>query len=192
MKQDEIIEAIFKKFDSDGSGSLDLNECVDLFKQNKIKLDKNVVKKLLGGDEFTLQKFKGIISSDRDLQRFKDVFNTQRERIKMELEDQNDNKQKEYVPFTFETLMESFGKKLQRKILFEDYVASFANIQKTLRKKKMVSKEEIIDMVEEMGEKMFKIIDTSSVETCSLKNNHNQLYLSLMQGLDRKKKIPIK
>ena len=32
IKQDEIIEAIFKKFDSDGSGSLDINECIDLFK----------------------------------------------------------------------------------------------------------------------------------------------------------------
>jgi hypothetical protein len=31
------------------------------------------VKKLLGGDEFTLQKFKAIINSERDLQRFKDI-----------------------------------------------------------------------------------------------------------------------
>ena len=76
IKQDEIIEAIFTKFDSDGSGSLDINECVDLFKQNHIKLDKAVVVKMLGGDEFTLQKFKSIINSDADLQRFKDIFNT--------------------------------------------------------------------------------------------------------------------
>lgn len=40
IKQDEIIEAIFTKFDSDGSGSLDINECIDLFRQNRIKLDK--------------------------------------------------------------------------------------------------------------------------------------------------------
>jgi Ca2+-binding EF-hand superfamily protein len=78
IKQDEIIEAIFIKFDSDGSGSLDINECVDLFKQNNIKMDKAIVKKLLGGDEFTLQKFKSIINSDGDLQRFKDIFGTQR------------------------------------------------------------------------------------------------------------------
>jgi Ca2+-binding EF-hand superfamily protein len=44
IKQDEIIEAIFTKFDSDGSGSLDIGECVDLFKQNHIRLDKEVVK----------------------------------------------------------------------------------------------------------------------------------------------------
>ena len=43
-KQDELIAMIFAKFDSDGSGALDLNELVDLFKQNKVKLDKPTVK----------------------------------------------------------------------------------------------------------------------------------------------------
>ena len=32
IKQDDIIEAIFTKFDSDGSGALDINECIDLFR----------------------------------------------------------------------------------------------------------------------------------------------------------------
>ena len=44
MKQDVIIETIFNKFDSDGSGALDLGELVDLFKQNKVTLDKETVK----------------------------------------------------------------------------------------------------------------------------------------------------
>ena len=43
-KQDELIAMIFAKFDSDGSGALDLKELVDLFKQNKVKLDKPTVK----------------------------------------------------------------------------------------------------------------------------------------------------
>ena len=34
IKQNEIIETIFKKFDADGSGALDINELMDLFKQN--------------------------------------------------------------------------------------------------------------------------------------------------------------
>ena len=37
------------------------------------------------GDEFTLQKFKAIISSDEDLQRFKDILSTQRTRIMDEI-----------------------------------------------------------------------------------------------------------
>ena len=39
-KQDDIIAMIFAKFDCDGSGNLDLNELVDLFRQNQVNLDK--------------------------------------------------------------------------------------------------------------------------------------------------------
>ena len=44
IRQNGIIEAIFTKFDSDGSGALDTNEIVDLFKQNKVRLDKETIK----------------------------------------------------------------------------------------------------------------------------------------------------
>jgi len=54
IKQNEIIETIFKKFDADGSGSLDLGELIDLFKQNKVYLDKETVKKMFQANEFTL------------------------------------------------------------------------------------------------------------------------------------------
>ena len=53
-KQDGIIAMIFAKFDTDGSGALDLEELCDLFKQNKVKLSKNTVKEMFQGDEFTL------------------------------------------------------------------------------------------------------------------------------------------
>ncbi len=86
-KQNEIIEAIFKKFDQDGSGSLDLGELVDLFKQNKVRLDKDTVKLMFQGNEFTLQKFKAIINSEDDLQRFKDVLGGQRKRILSEIQE---------------------------------------------------------------------------------------------------------
>lgn len=44
IKQGEIIEAIFKNFDSDGSGSLDINELVELFRANGVILDKDTVR----------------------------------------------------------------------------------------------------------------------------------------------------
>ena len=44
IRQNGIIEAIFTKFDSDGSGALATNEIVDLFKQNKVRLDKETIK----------------------------------------------------------------------------------------------------------------------------------------------------
>ena len=46
LQQDEIIEAFFSRFDADGSGALDLNELTDLFKQNKLKIDKKTVKEM--------------------------------------------------------------------------------------------------------------------------------------------------
>ena len=54
IKQNEIIETLFTNFDVDGSGSLDLNELIDLFKENRIKLDKETVRQMFQGDEFTL------------------------------------------------------------------------------------------------------------------------------------------
>ena len=44
VKQGEVIEAIFKNFDSDGSGSLDMNELVELFLSNGVTLDKETVR----------------------------------------------------------------------------------------------------------------------------------------------------
>ncbi len=38
INQDNIIETIFKKFDADNSGGLDLEEMVDLFKDNHVNL----------------------------------------------------------------------------------------------------------------------------------------------------------
>jgi len=58
LKQDEIIQSFFSRFDTDGSGALDLNELTDLFKQNKLKIDKKTVKEMFQGSEFTLNKFK--------------------------------------------------------------------------------------------------------------------------------------
>lgn len=44
VKQGEVIEAIFRNFDSDGSGSLDINELVELFRTNGVVLDKETVR----------------------------------------------------------------------------------------------------------------------------------------------------
>ena len=84
------------------------------------------------GDEFTLQKFKSIINSEDDLQRFKDILGTQRERILDDIHGEKNtmlrqmknvigkdfvqhgggkkkSMQAHYLPLTFEGMMESFG-----------------------------------------------------------------------------------
>ena len=70
MKQGQVIEAIFKNFDSDGSGSLDIGELVELFHSNGVDLDKDTVRQIFHGNHFDLQKFKAMMDSDADLKRF--------------------------------------------------------------------------------------------------------------------------
>ena len=67
IKQNDIMEQIFKKFDTDGSGALDLDELVDLFRQNKIYLDNEIVKNMFNGECFDLEKFKSMIDNDVEL-----------------------------------------------------------------------------------------------------------------------------
>ena len=74
IKQNEIMEELFANIDSDGSGSLDLNELVDLFRQNKIHLCKEIIREMFSGNEFTLEKFKAIAGSESGLSQFKQII----------------------------------------------------------------------------------------------------------------------
>lgn len=73
IRQDQIIETIFKNFDNDNSGSLDIGELIDLFRENNIVLDRETVRDMFNGNEFTLKKFKAIVNSEDDLNRFKRI-----------------------------------------------------------------------------------------------------------------------
>lgn len=79
--QNDIMEQIFTKFDTDGSGALDTGELVDLFKQNKINLDRNIVELMFSGEQFTLDKFKSMIDNDRDLSQFRAIVKSQKDKI---------------------------------------------------------------------------------------------------------------
>lgn len=81
VHQGEIIEAIFKNFDSDGSGALDINELVELFQSNGIDLSKETVRQIFQGSEFNLQKFKAMMDSDVDLRRFQAILKAHKGKI---------------------------------------------------------------------------------------------------------------
>lgn len=74
IKQSEIMEQIFKKIDSDGSGGLDIDELVGLFHDNKIHLDREVIKELFKGNEFTLDKFRLMIYNEFELNKFHTII----------------------------------------------------------------------------------------------------------------------
>ena len=68
------MEQIFKKIDSDGSGGLDIDELVGLFHDNKIHLDREVIKELFKGNEFTLDKFRLMIYNEFELNKFHTII----------------------------------------------------------------------------------------------------------------------
>lgn len=61
---------------------------MDLFKQNKINFDKDTIKQMFACDEFTLDSFKAIINSEDDLNRFKKIVASNRQRILREIQTQ--------------------------------------------------------------------------------------------------------
>lgn len=56
-----------------------------------------------------------------------------------------------------------------------------------MTKNKNVSNQDIVQMVTETGDKMKRLLQISSAEGSSLKNQHNQLFLSLMENLNYQK-----
>ena len=82
IRQNEIIEELFKKVDADGSGGLDPDELYDIFHDNKITLDKDLICQLFdNADEFTLEKLKSMIDNEEYLNKFKKIFSSIRETI---------------------------------------------------------------------------------------------------------------
>lgn len=46
VQQNEKIERLFLKFDTDGSGALDSNELYELFKENGVEIDSEILKEM--------------------------------------------------------------------------------------------------------------------------------------------------
>ena len=88
----------------------------------------------------------------------------------------------QYLPGTFEGMMEAFGKNLQRKTLYEEFYQDNKELADLSNKKD--TQLEIIKKVRQMNTTMVNIMKASSVDPCTLKNEHNEVFLSLMERLE--------
>ena len=61
------MEKLFERFDTDGSGALDMNEMYDLFKSNDVEIDMETIKYMFDNKQFTLENFKNINNSSLSL-----------------------------------------------------------------------------------------------------------------------------
>ena len=73
-----------------------------------------------------------------------------------------------YIPETFEAMMESFGIKLQRKALYEDFLESHNALEPLM--KRNTGDNQLTEKVAQTGQKMIDLLQISTVEPCSLKN----------------------
>ena len=96
-------------------------------------------------------------------------------------------KPQHYLPITFEGMMESFGINLQRKYYYDEFYKAHSQIE-NMTKQKHFTHTDIVNLVQNTGEQMRQIVSISSADSSSLKNQHNQLFLSLMERLELLKK----
>jgi hypothetical protein len=67
IRQNEKMELLFKKFDADGSGALDMDEIFELFQQNNVNIEKETIKTMFNNQQFTLENFKNLNNSPNAL-----------------------------------------------------------------------------------------------------------------------------
>lgn len=70
-------------------------------------------------------------------------------------------------------MMESFGIKLQRKALYDEFLESHNALESMMKKRGTLNNKNIEEKVSLTGKKMTDLLNISSVEPCSLKNQHN-------------------
>ena len=116
MRQKKQIEALFYKFDADGSGGLDAQELVELYNQNGVAVDETIINKLFGDDiNFTLDRFINITQNKEELQRYFKCFRKIKKLMLYRAEGQ-----RTYMPTTFDETMVEFGSKLERKRILDE------------------------------------------------------------------------
>ena len=98
-------------------------------------------------------------------------------------ENQDKKLENPFLPATFEGMMESFGVNQERKAYQDNFMSEIELMNKMLLRED-VDKEEISNKATEIGDMMKKLIGISIIDPAKLKNNHNSLFLSIMERLE--------
>lgn len=115
QRQKKQIEALFNKFDGDGSGALDAKELLELYNQNNVPVTLQHIMEMYGKDvRFTPERFINITKNKQDLQRYFRSF----KKIKRQMINKADG-ERTYMPTTFDETMVEFGQSLERKRLID-------------------------------------------------------------------------
>lgn len=178
MLQNEKIERLFFKFDTDGSGALDADELYVLFKDNGVEIDAETIGDMFNNQAFTLRNFKNINNNPQSLLRFRDIMRKIRNSVK-------ERNNKVFVPFSFESMMQLFGQNMDRDHLSGKIEDLRKILDKTV-KTTVATKQEIDILVNEKMDSFVRMIESNNVNEADLSNTDNKLYQKLM---DRSKTL---
>lgn len=178
MLQNEKIERLFYKFDTDGSGALDADELYVLFKDNGVEIDAETIGDMFNNQAFTLRNFKNINNNPQSLLRFRDIMRKIRNSVK-------ERNNKVFVPFSFESMMQLFGQNMDRDHLSGKIEDLRKILDKTV-KTTVATKQEIDILVKEKMDSFVRMIESNNVNEADLSNTDNKLYQKLM---DRSKTL---
>ena len=179
MAQNEKIERLFLKFDTDGSGALDSGELFELFRENGVEIDAETVKDMFNNQAFTLRNFKDINNSPSSLLRFRSIMRAIRNLVK-------ERNNRTFVPYSFESMMQLFGQNMDREALsskMEDFIKQLDKLVKNTS----APKTDIEKAVQESLGNFMKMIMKNDVDEADLSNQDNKLYQKL---IDRSKSLP--
>eukprot|EP00347_Sterkiella_histriomuscorum_P020065 403339235 len=134
LKKQIDIQNVFKKFDEDGSNSLDVNEVHEMFQQNGINIDEETLKKLFSivdkqnKGSLDLDKFQQFVMSNEANSKFRKVIKILR---KQEEEKPQQNKVA-FLPFDFSSLLNYLSQKTQREKLLAQVDQQKISIEDTV------------------------------------------------------------
>eukprot|EP00347_Sterkiella_histriomuscorum_P005164 403357651 len=178
VNQNEMMERLFKKFDGDGSGALDINELYELFQDNSVDIDRETLKAMFSNQKFTLRNFKNINNSPDALKKFRDYMRRIRDTIKV-------NSRRIYIPFSFEAMMMQFGQNLEREEQVKTIEQKTSELVKVILNKES-SKIELEKIINFKIDRFAKMINANNVQEKDLSNQDNDLYQKLMTQSKKK------
>ena len=91
-----------------------------------------------------------------------------------------------FLPSTFEGMMECFGVNLQRMTLFQKFKEEVEEIYK-ITKSKEIPPQAIDVSIDTICDLMGKILSISIADSSNLQNQHNKVFLSLIEHFRRQR-----
>eukprot|EP00347_Sterkiella_histriomuscorum_P002215 403369028 len=143
IKETLAMETLFIRFDKDKSGTLEMQELINMFRENQINISEKIIRELFRfADEdlsgtLTLDEFKSLLTNQRALDRFRELMIKERQKIQSISSLQNfsqNNKNQEGTVRFLPTDLRDMLKLLVNRIKYNSLQKKLEDVQQAQRK----------------------------------------------------------